>query len=56
MDFSTKAQAEKSALIAEEINKQIEAKEIKNLLGIENGIRERMKEIGSQVYSKVLES
>ena len=55
MDFSTKAQAEISAMIAEEINKQIEAKEIKNLLEVENGIREIMKEIGSQVYSKVLE-
>jgi len=55
MDFSTKAQAEISALIAEEINKQIEAKEIKSLLEVENGIREIMKEIGSQVYSKVLE-
>jgi len=55
MDFSTKAQAEISALIAEEINKQIEADEIKDLQDVENGIREILKEIGSQVYSKVLE-
>jgi hypothetical protein len=56
MDFSTKALAEITKLVAEEIGKRIEAGEINNLDDLENGIRKMLKEIGQQTYSKVLES
>ena len=56
MDFSIKALAEITKLVAEEIDKRIEAGEINNLDDLENGIRKMLKEIGQQTYSKVLES
>lgn len=56
MDFSTKAVVEITGLVAEEMSKQIEAGEIKNLDDLENGVREVLKEIGHQTYGKVLES
>jgi hypothetical protein len=55
MDFSTKAKEEITAIMAEEISRQIEGEEIGDLQELENGIREMSKEIGKQVYSKVLE-
>jgi hypothetical protein len=55
MDFSTKAMSEIASVLAEEIGKQIDSEEIKNLEEMENGIREMMKEIGQQTYGKVLE-
>ena len=56
MDFSTKAMGEISTLVAEEIGKHIDADEINKLDDLENGIREVLKKIGHQTYSKVLES
>lgn len=56
MDFSTKALAEISKLVAKEIGKQIDAGEIKKLDDLENGVREMLKEIGQQTSSKVLEN
>lgn len=56
MDFSTKAMGEISTLVAEEIGKHIDADEINKLDELENGIREVLKKIGHQTYSKVLES
>jgi hypothetical protein len=55
MDFSTKAIEAVSTSLAEEIGMLIEAGEIEDLLGLENGIREILKETGQQVYRKVLE-
>lgn len=56
MDFSIKALAEISTLMAEEIGKQIEAERIQELQALENGIRAMLKEVGQQTYQKVLES
>jgi len=55
MDFSTKGIEGMSTLVAEEIGQLIEAEEIKDLQGLENGIRELLKEVGQQAYGKVLE-
>jgi hypothetical protein len=55
MDFSTKAKEEISTLIAEEIRKQIDTGDIKDLEELENSIREIMKETGQQAFGKVLE-
>jgi predicted SprT family Zn-dependent metalloprotease len=55
MDFSIKALEEISTVVAEEIGKLIEDEEIKDLHGLENGIREMMREVGVQTYEKVLE-
>jgi len=55
MDFSTKALAEISTVVAEEIGKLIKDEEIKDLQDLENGIREMMQEVGLQTYEKVLE-
>jgi hypothetical protein len=55
MDFSTKALEEISTVLAEEIGKLIEDDEIKDLRGLENGIREMLQEVGVQSYGKVLE-
>ena len=45
MDFSTKALAEITKLVAEEIGKRIEAGEINKLDDLENGVREMLQEI-----------
>jgi hypothetical protein len=55
MDFSTKAMEEISTLVVEEISQQIEAEEIKDLQGLENSIREMLKEVGQESYGRVLE-
>jgi hypothetical protein len=55
MNFSTKALEEISTIVAEETGRLIEAGEIKDLQGLENGIREMLKEVGVQSYGKVLE-
>jgi predicted SprT family Zn-dependent metalloprotease len=55
MNFSTKAQEEISTVLAEEIDELIIAGEIKDQQGIENSIREMLKEVGAQTYQKVLE-
>jgi len=56
MDFSTKAQEEITKLLTGEIGKLIEAEEIKDIQGLENGIREMLKEVGVQTYGKALEN
>ncbi len=56
MDFSTKAVAGISTLVAEEIGQLIEAEEFKDMQELENSIREIMKEVGNQAYGKVLEN
>jgi hypothetical protein len=55
MNFSTKALEGISTVLAEKIGKLIEDEEIKDLEGLENGIREMLKEVGLQTYEKVLE-
>lgn len=55
MDFSTKAMEEVFSVLAEEIGKLIEEQKIKDLQGLENGIREMVKEVGFQSYGKVHE-
>jgi predicted SprT family Zn-dependent metalloprotease len=55
MNFSTKALEEISTIVAEEIGRLIEAEEIKDLQGLENGIREMLKGVGVETYGKVLE-
>ncbi len=55
MDFSTKAMEEISTVLAKEIGKLIEEGKVKDLQGLENGIREMLKEVGVQTYEKVLE-
>jgi len=55
MDFSTKVMEEITRITTEEIGKQIDGEEIKNLEDLENGIRAMMKEVGKQTYGKVLE-
>jgi predicted SprT family Zn-dependent metalloprotease len=55
MDFSTKALEEISTVMAEEIGKLIEDEEIKDLHGLENGIREMLREVGVQTYEMVME-
>ena len=55
MNFSTKALEEISTIVAEEMGRLIEAEEIKDLQGLENGIREMLKGVGVQTYGKVLE-
>lgn len=56
MDFSTPAVEAISALLAEEIGNLIADETIKDLQGLENGIREMVKEVGVQTYEKVLEN
>jgi hypothetical protein len=56
MDFSIKALADISTLMAEEIGKQIELGSIQDLKALENGIRAMLKAVGQQTYQKVLES
>jgi hypothetical protein len=55
MDFSTKTKEAIITLLAEEISRQIEAKEINNGEELEKGLREMLKEIGQQTYGKALE-
>lgn len=55
MNFSTKTLEEISTIVAEEIDRQIETEEIKDIQGLENGIREMLKGAGAQAYGKVLE-
>lgn len=55
MDFSIKALEDISTVLAEEIGELIEAEKIKDLQGVENGIREMLKAVGIQAYEKVLE-
>jgi hypothetical protein len=55
MDFSTKALEEISTILAEEMGRHIEGEEIKDAHDLENGLREMLKEVGSQTYGKVLE-
>lgn len=55
MNFSTKAQERMAAILAEEVDKLIEAGEIGDVEGLENGLREMVKEVGARAYGKVLE-
>lgn len=55
MDFSIKAQEKIATLLSEEIIKLIDEGEIKDLEKLENSLREMMKEVGAQIYRKVLE-
>lgn len=54
MDFSIQVQENISTAIAEEISKLISTSD--DLVSLENHIRSTMKEIGRQVYEKVLET
>ncbi len=55
MDFSTRSLENISVQVAAEINRLIDNGEIKDIQGLENGIREMLKEVGQQTYGKVLE-
>jgi hypothetical protein len=55
MNFSIKAEENISSIIADEIIKQLEKEEVKDLVSLENNIRSVLKETGRQVYEKVLE-
>lgn len=56
MDFSTKAKEEITKILAEEIGEHIEIGKLSNAEGLENGLREMLKEIGQETYRKVLEN
>jgi hypothetical protein len=53
MDFSTKAKEAISMVVAEEMSRLIKAEEIQDIEGLENGLREMLKEVGGQAYGKV---
>jgi hypothetical protein len=55
MNFSTKAIEAMAAILAEEVGRLIEMEEILDLEGLENGMRQLLKEVGRQAYGKVLE-
>jgi hypothetical protein len=55
MDFSIKTKEVISTALADEISNLIETDEVTDLSSLENGIREVLKEVGLQVYEKVLE-
>ena len=55
MDFSTKAKEAISRVLAAEMGRLIEEEEIKDIEGVENGLREMLQEVGGQAYGQVLE-
>jgi hypothetical protein len=55
MNFSTKAIEAMATILAEEVGRLIEMEEILDLEGLENGMRQLLKEVGAQAYGKALE-
>jgi len=55
MDFSIKAKKEISSLLADELEKHIEAGEINVAAVLEQNLRELLKAVGAETYRKVLE-
>ena len=55
MDFSIKAKEAISTALASEISKLVDTNEVKDLTSLENSIRAVLKDVGLQVYEKVLE-
>ena len=55
MDFSTKALEEISRVLAEEMSRKIDDEKIKDIQDLQNDIREMLKEVGHQMYGKLLE-
>ena len=56
MNFSTATIQAMSKTVAAELSQLIEAEEITDLMGLENGIGELLKTVGRQAYGQVLET
>jgi hypothetical protein len=55
MDFSTKAIEGMATILAEEMGRLIEVEAIRDGQGLENSLRQMLKEVGAQSYGQVLE-
>lgn len=55
MNFSTKAIGDMAAILAAEVGKMIKNGEIEDQEDLENGLREMLKQVGSQAYGQALE-